>query len=111
MALVELYQDSNGDEVLRFYCTGCQKHHYIRVQNKSKHQGPTWEWNGSIKHPTVKPSFREFIPADKQRGRPKAHTLCHLFITKGRIRYLNDCEHAYKGKVVPMEDVKQDGGV
>jgi hypothetical protein len=36
-------------------------------------------------------------------------TLCHYHLIKGRIRFLNDCEHELKGREIELPDLPEDG--
>jgi hypothetical protein len=49
---------------------------------------------------TVRPS----ILVNKDRVNPD-HPVCHLYITDGKIQYLDDCTHEYAGKTIEMEDI------
>lgn len=66
----------------RFYCPGCDENHWFDSR---------WTFDGNMEEPTVAPSL--LFLANKR---------CHLFVTKGTIVYLKDCEHYLAGKTVDM---------
>lgn len=99
-----------------FWCPGCQcAHSYDLIR---------WQFNGDLEKPTFTPSLLvrsgHYIPDHKgdcwctynekakAEGREPADfscSLCHLFVEKGQIQYLNDCTHELRGKTVPMEEL------
>lgn len=80
--------DKNGQTLYMFECPGCGYSHGYYV--------PRWKWNNSFERPT-------FTPSLLCNGHD-AKTRCHLFVEDGRIRFLNDCWHALRGKTVDMLD-------
>jgi hypothetical protein len=106
------------DGGLMFWCPGCNVAHGIKhgVVN-----GPRWGWNGSADKPTFTPSIlvksSDFTPAGRTAyeawcaaGDPvsdaqqfeRAATICHSFVTDGRIQFLGDCTHALAGTTVDL---------
>jgi len=109
-----------------FRCPGCGEPHMVTVGDGT---GPRWGWNGSGDAPTFTPSIlvrgvringgdaeierildsyklpeeREAMLADK-----RISTVCHSFVTDGRIQYLGDCTHALAGQTVDLPDWKED---
>lgn len=75
-----------------FWCLGCGNVHPIDVGNTK----PSWNFNGNLESPTFTPSL-----VCSNNHQP---TRCHLFITNGKIQYLNDCWHNLKGQTVDMVD-------
>jgi len=73
-----------------FYCPGCKCHHTYDVNR--------WNFNDDLKKPTFTPSLLIW------KSRPEIR--CHLFMTNGKIQYLNDCHHKYAGKIIDMEAVE-----
>jgi len=71
-----------------FYCPGCKCHHSYDIKR--------WKFNGDFEKPTFTPSLLIWA------SRPEVR--CHLFVTDGKIRFLNDCFHEYAGKTVEMWD-------
>jgi hypothetical protein len=74
-----------------FYCPGCDALHCFRTNNS---RGPNWEFDGEMEIPTVKPSLLV-----------QGEIRCHLFITIGKLQFLDDCEHKLVGHVVEIPDI------
>lgn len=104
--------------LMMFHCPGCGHHHAIRVS-----EGPhsCWTWNADMIKPTFSPSIlvtgKDFTPkgwedyeAWCESGYPalngrefdSAPTVCHSFVTDGRIQFLGDCTHALAGQTVDL---------
>lgn len=84
-----------------FHCPGCKNGHYVIVKGDEKKM-PIWGWNGDVDKPTIKPSIITF-----ERIKGKDVTICHSFVTDGKIKFLGDCKHELKNQTVqlePMED-------
>ena len=112
---------------LMFQCPGCGEPHVVWVGEGS---GPRWGWNGNGDAPTFTPSIlvrgvridggdaeiecildsyklpedREAMLADK-----RINTVCHSFITDGRVQFLNDCTHALVGQTVDLPNYDDNG--
>lgn len=101
-----------------FYCPGCGHHHFIHeelwnidlitntlspsVLVRGVSDSSTWDIdkNGDfIFEATDNPAVR------KAKG--SKPTVCHTFVRKGQIQYLNDCTHDLKGKTIPMVELKE----
>jgi len=82
-------QKTGEEEIYIFQCPGCEYSHGVRVKGPE----PRWNWNGDADKPTVTPSVLA-----------RGTVLCHSFITDGKIRFLDDCEHALKGQTVEIPD-------
>ena len=78
----------NEPTLFIFWCEGCGYCHHVDTTR--------WKWNGSLSKPTVTPSLL------LHEG--TSHPRCHLFITDGQIRYLNDCGHDLAGQTVSMTE-------
>ncbi len=78
--------ESNGEISYWFYCPGCNVGHIYDSK---------WTFNGNFKEPSFSPSL--FV----NKGRPDQ---CHLFITDGKIKFIEDSHHHLKGKTVDMID-------
>ena len=85
------------------YCPGCQEaHSYITDEGHRVR----WQFNGNLEAPTFTPSMRLFEAAHVDEGKPVGeHTLCHYFLTDGRIQFLSDCDHALAGQTVDLPDL------
>lgn len=107
---------------IMFWCPGCNEEHVVRVGAGT---GPGWGYNGNPDAPTFTPSIlvravridggdeeldrildsyklpeeREKMLADK-----RINTVCHSFVTDGRIQFLNDCTHAMAGQTVALPE-------
>lgn len=81
-----------------FWCEGCEAHHRFVTKWPRGETGPTWTFNGDVDKPTFSPSYlaNGRVPVDPARGIHR----CHLYMTDGVIRYLDDCTHALRGKTV-----------
>lgn len=118
-ALSSIMRDSEGGR-LTFWCPGCDGAHAIQI---GEGPGPRWVYNGNPVKPTFTPSilvtgvdFTEKGRADfeawhaagcpDRHGQPfdRAPTVCHSFVTDGRIQFLSDCTHALAGQTVDIPD-------
>ena len=90
-----------GDGRLAFWCPACMAAHPVRVREDTGH-GPEWSWDRNVEAPTFSPSIlvRDVVRATEDR--PKHLTLCHAFVTKGRILFLGDCTHDLAGQTVDL---------
>lgn len=83
-----------GTVAVWFWCPGCQEAHMVQVGGI--HEGPKWEWNGSLELPTFAPSI--LVRYGDQPGDKR----CHSFVRDGRIQFLQDCSHALAGQTVDL---------
>lgn len=96
-------------DLLWFQCPGCDEHHAVKVNAPG-----SWGWNGSQEAPTITPSIlvRGTKPiTDEEAERilrgerfEPIQTICHSFVTDGRILFLNDCTHALAGQTVDLPE-------
>ena len=99
-ALSKKLRSVEGNRVM-FWCPGCDGAHAVRVGEGT---GPFWTWNGDADRPTFSPSVLvryAGADADKPGGCP---SVCHSFVTDGRIQFLGDCTHALAGQTVDVPD-------
>lgn len=105
------------DGRLAFWCPGCNQAHWIAVGEGS---GPRWGYNGNPDAPTFTPSVLlrsgHYVPGQEgkdcwctfeERTGRKADfkcSVCHSFVTDGRIQFLSDCTHALAGQTVDLPD-------
>jgi hypothetical protein len=112
--------DNDGDGIT-FYCPGCDSAHRIIVSNPSKRTNG-WTYNGNADKPTFSPSVlvnstkatkrgEEQYDAWVSAGYPKPApdldrmaTVCHSFVTDGRIQFLDDCTHHLKSQTVDLPE-------
>lgn len=114
-----------ADGLVIFHCPGCEESHQIRI---GVGPGPRWGYNDNPHAPTFTPSVlvravridggdaeidrildtyklledRERMLADK-----RINTVCHSFVTDGKIMFLNDSTHALAGQTVDLPDTEQ----
>lgn len=100
-------------EMAIFFCPGCECAHGPYVKGAK-----AWTWNGDTARPTFSPSIlvraTELTPEGRamiDRGQPPpagsdrypcVDTVCHSFVTDGRIQFLGDCTHALRGQTVAL---------
>jgi hypothetical protein len=103
-----------------FWCPGCGEAHWIGV---GAGDGPRWGYNGNPEQPTFTPSILVCgvrldmgdaeldrildsykLPEDRERmlADRRINTVCHSFVTDGRIQFLGDCTHALAGQTVDL---------
>jgi hypothetical protein len=88
---------------LSFKCPGCHYRHEVYVYPNKNRTGHTWEWNGDWQKPTFTPSilFRTaFTDPDRK------NSVCHSFVTDGRIYFLSDCTHSSAGKSIDLSEIE-----
>lgn len=92
------YAEDGG---ILFWCPGCDGAHQVKVGQGA---GPRWGYNGNPDAPTFTPSVLvryEGADADTPEGIP---SVCHSFVTDGRIQFLGDCTHHLAGQTVDLPD-------
>lgn len=106
---------------IAYWCQGCNQHHHIQV---GQGPGPRWGWNGDVDLPTFTPSvlvrgIREDMDEATQAAYdaigpgqlrqalddPRFRTICHTFITDGRVQFLGDCTHQLAGQTLALPDL------
>lgn len=92
---------------LRFHCPGCDDVHTVG-------SGPNgWDWNGTLDLPTLSPSVlvrgvqwaADFYKPTHAAVATGEQTVCHSFVTDGRIQFLTDCTHTLAGRTVDLPEV------
>lgn len=114
-----LKKDNQGS--LLFKCPGCKLRHLVQVEEG---KSPRWSWNGSMGKPTFSPSIlvKSTVLTEKgnadyeawyesgcqKRDEPfeTVPTICHSFITDGRIQFLGDCTHSLAGQTVDLPEIE-----
>lgn len=103
---------------LMFWCPGCDGAHQVAV---GEGPGPRWGYNGNPDAPTFTPSVLvrsgHYVPgeegkacwctynrANPDRPAPFECSVCHSFVTDGRIQFLGDCTHRLAGQTVDLPD-------
>ena len=99
-----------------FWCEGCKCCHGFRTHSWPMPDGLTtqekqwfkskWTFNGNMDRPTIRASM---LIHEIKRNDPKIKDThrCHIFITDGKIEYLNDCTHDLAGQTVEMTDMSK----
>ena len=87
-----LHLSSATGEVYVFWCPGCQETHVFTTRYQGR---PSWQFDGNLEEPTFSPSL--LYPDKKPR--------CHLFLRKGILEYLGDCDHPLAGQQVPLSEL------
>lgn len=116
--LSNILRNAEGN-CLMFWCPGCDGAHKINV---GVGDGPHWGWNNDAVKPTFTPSIlvrgtqitdkgEAQIAAWQAAGYPKrgeafdhVATVCHSFVTDGKIQFLSDCTHSLAGQTVDIPD-------
>lgn len=114
MARIRRYLDAGGAPIgWQHWCPGCGQAHIINVERPTQAYpeygiagGAQWTFDGNLEHPTFSPSIH--ITAGGWQRPDKSQvpkrTLCHYFVAAGDIRYLSDCAHELRGKVMPIPE-------
>ena len=105
------------DGRLLFWCPGCDQAHQVPVGGGS---GPRWGYNGNSHAPTFTPSILirsgHYAPGqtegdgcyctwdDKDEFPDLKCSICHSFVTDGRIQFLTDCTHDLSGQTVSLPE-------
>lgn len=98
--------------ILHFRCPGCEDTHRV---NTGDEWGPgnAWTWNGDLELPTFAPSVlvrghqwdtSSGFHKPTHRVEPGEQTICHSFVTDGRIQFLADCTHELAGQTVDLPE-------
>lgn len=116
--LSNILRSAGGGGVV-FKCPGCNTTHAINVGGGP---GPSWGYNGDPDKPSFQPSVlvrgirtdltpeeealydAVFDGTSKVLDDPRFASVCHSFVTCGRIQFLNDCTHALAGQTVDLPE-------
>ncbi|QHG70144.1 DUF6527 family protein [Ensifer adhaerens] len=103
---------------LMFWCPGCDGAHQVTI---GEGPGPRWGYNGNPDAPTFTPSVLvrsgHYVPGQEGKScwctynadhsedpAPFKCSVCHSFVTDGRIQFLGDCTHELAGQTVEIPD-------
>lgn len=98
---------------LHFWCPGCDEMHSVFI-SEEKDKG--WKWNNDAENPTFTPSILvkghklkrdekgKWIDWERDEKGELIPTVCHSFVTKGKIKFLDDCTHKLKGQTVQLPE-------
>jgi hypothetical protein len=108
------------DGLIAFYCNGCKEYHGIRLEGNKT---PIWSFNGDYEKPTFTPSILirsgHYLLENKgacwctynkehsDNPAPFKCSVCHSFVTDGKIQYLNDCTHELAGQTIELPDEEE----
>jgi len=114
---MKIHETGNVSPSHHFWCPGCGIAHGI---------DSNWSFNGDLECPTISPSVlatgRQWVlddpsaelvfehvpglPGVRRDARPGhfAETVCHSFVTDGRIQFLADSTHHLAGETVDLPD-------
>lgn len=88
----------NGDETTGYmiYCPGCKQGHHFNLKEKNPNGvggfQAVWKFDGNLESPTFSPSLL-----------CQGIIRCHIFVEQGKIRFLDDCSHELRGKIIDLE--------
>ncbi len=113
-----LHNDLYPQGFVGIMCPGCGHVHALSVQQMESGR-PVWGFNDDMDKQTFTPSlkvstgiyvpghedWRKKIPLDDQEDYIKNSSICHSFITNGRIQFLSDCTHALAGQTVDLPEL------
>lgn len=102
-----IHLDDEGRHTLQFLCPACKFNsgkpfpHNITWKKDSD----SWTFDENYESPTITPSVAVtgFKLNDKDE---RVQTLCHSFITKGKINFCGDCTHDLKGQTVELPEIE-----
>ena len=86
--------------LMLFWCPGCKGLHQIPTKNT---HNSNWSFNGDIESPTFSPSILTQVQKDGNWI-----TICHSFVTDGKIQFLNDSKHLFAGKTVELNTIDKE---
>lgn len=100
-----------SDDRWIFWCEGCDSYHFVDRR---------WTFNGNQESPTFQPSLLvrsgHYSPdhtgdcwCDYNAKHPDepskfACSVCHSYVTDGKMQYLSDSTHALAGQTVPLRE-------
>ena len=100
------------------HCAGCDMAHVINVETPNGYTGAKWSFNNDPVAPTFSPSvlvrysrpkgYTNENPAPVGWKGETVNTVCHYFITDGKIQYLGDCTHSLAGQTLELPDWQDD---
>ena len=77
-----------------FFCPACRCGHGFKVSGGE----PTWEFNGDMVCPTIRPSVRVTVG----HGGIRPDEICHSQVTDGMIHFYDDSTHEMRGQTVAL---------
>lgn len=89
------YDREKGGYIIQ--CPGCDTYHLMDTR---------WTFNGNQDFPTFTPSAKVSIEEMVAEGKIAKNSVCHFFITDGKIKFLSDCTHKLKNQIVDLPDIE-----
>jgi hypothetical protein len=91
------------------WCQGCKCGH---VYPTKRINGPNWAFNGNVESPSFTPSMLIFMPPRKRQDGSMTgqKTICHYYLTDGKLAFCGDSPHEFSGKTVSLEPIPEDYG-
>lgn len=107
MAKVNLEDNEVAGTYASIWCVGCKEPHSMPVRGKtgSDPERHRWEFDNNLEEPTFSPSLLCNKPGPYHyAGAP----VCHSYIRKGKMQFLNDCTHEFAGQTVDLPDYPEE---
>lgn len=89
------------------WCPGCNEIHHYWI-DKPNESGAQWTFNGNPEKPTFRESMLIRVPAvdnDCNIIPDKWESVCHYFVTDGRIDFCGDSTHPLVGQSAPLPEL------
>ncbi len=113
---------SNKLNHISFMCPGCNDNHSVRCNSSD---GKSWIWNNDREKPTLTPSvlvrgtkltelgekqYELWVESgySKTDKFDSVETICHSFVTEGKIEFLSDCTHNLRGQTVELPQWREE---
>ena len=93
--------DEGGRKNYYFDCPGCKERHSVITCPIGSDDVGCWQFNGDVEAPTVRPGIMSRIPASDD----SEASICHVFVTDGRLYFWHDCTHELRGLSIEMEEI------
>lgn len=94
------------------WCPACRCGHTYHTNTEGR---PSWSFNGNVEKPSFSPSMRIFTPAGPYGDNGETtgeRTICHYYVTDGKIIYQEDCHHGtpFFGGTFDLRAIPEDYG-
>ncbi len=114
--LIKRIEGNLERQAVRIWCPGCEGYHTMPIGGPH----PCWEFNGDLVKPTLRPSILvrsgHYIPdhkgecwCDFNKKHPEdpgpVCSVCHSFVTDGKIQFLSDSTHKLSGQTVDLPEM------
>lgn len=96
----------NGLTYASIWCVGCRHPHSVPVRQTGDHEPrPSWEFDGNLESPTMRPSL--LVNGPGKHHHPSG-PICHSWITNGRIQFLPDSTHDHAGQTLDLPEYPEE---